>query len=125
MKRRSFLINSLALAISGVIPTIVPAKQVMGFKMIPVDLPTLVGELTLEAAPMGKVLADNAYQRIVDHHYEVNLVGDEGIRQLVQDTIGELVDADEILIQPESAQAAVIRDGQLQKAQMKKGRETE
>ncbi len=42
---------------------------------------------------------------------EGSLVGDEGIRLLLQETIGELIDADEILITPESAQAAVIRLG--------------
>lgn len=42
---------------------------------------------------------------------EGSLVGDEGIRQILGDTLGELVDQDAIFISPESAQAAVIRAG--------------
>ena len=42
---------------------------------------------------------------------EGSLIGDEGIKQILGDTLGELVDADEIFIAPESAQAAVIREG--------------
>ncbi len=42
---------------------------------------------------------------------EGSLIGDEGIRQILAKTLGELVDADEIFISPESAQAAVIRQG--------------
>lgn len=42
---------------------------------------------------------------------EGSLIGDEGVRQILADTLGELIDQDGILIPPESAQAAVIRDG--------------
>ncbi len=42
---------------------------------------------------------------------EGNIIGDDGVRLIMQETIGELVDADVILIPPESAQAAVIRAG--------------
>lgn len=42
---------------------------------------------------------------------EGSLIGDEGIRLLLQETIGELIDADEILINPESRQAEEIRTG--------------
>ena len=42
---------------------------------------------------------------------EGSLIGDEGIRQILRETLGELVDADEIFIAPESAQASVIRNG--------------
>lgn len=42
---------------------------------------------------------------------EGSMIGDEGIKQILGDTIGELVDADVILIPPESRQAQEIRNG--------------
>ncbi|MCH8853910.1 MAG: hypothetical protein IID41_14855 [Planctomycetes bacterium] len=48
---------------------------------------------------------------VINIYVEGSLIGDEGIRQILGETLGELVDADEIFISPESAQAAVIRQG--------------
>lgn len=42
---------------------------------------------------------------------EGSLVGDEGIRTLLTTTIGELIDADELIIDPNSRQAEEIRQG--------------
>ncbi|KKK90085.1 hypothetical protein LCGC14_2726640, partial [marine sediment metagenome] len=65
--------------------------------------------------PFGGAPADTAPAAVpatqITIIVEGSLIGDEGIRQILGDTLGELVDADEIFIAPESAQAAVIREG--------------
>ena len=66
-----------------------------------------VSPFDLQAAAEGANIPGTQITIIV----EGNLVGDEGIRQLLRETIGDLIDADEILIAPESRQAEEIRSG--------------
>ena len=74
--------------------------------------PTFSGQ---PVSPFGSTPSDTAATVVpatqITIIVEGSLVGDEGIRQLLQETIGELIDADEILISPESRNAAEIRDG--------------
>ena len=66
-----------------------------------------VSPFDLQAATEGANIPGSQITIIV----EGSLIGDEGIRALLQETIGELIDADEILISPESRQAEEIRSG--------------
>lgn len=67
-----------------------------------------VSPFDLAAAQQGTANIPGSQITII---VEGSLIGDEGIRQLLQETIGELIDADIILIGPESRQAEEIRNG--------------
>ena len=86
MNRRWFFSGSFAVAVSAILPGLPRTEpMILAAARIPGDL---AYDALISGTPMITVIVEG------------NLIGDQRIKQLLADSVGELIDADEILITP-------------------------